>query len=63
LANLLDGLVVSTEQVIIPAAYYLIRNVVVGGSKLVGIFTEHGALTGKEIIFGSALGVGDFGLA
>jgi hypothetical protein len=36
---------------------------VVRSSELVGVFTEGGALTGKEIVISSSGGIGHFGLA
>jgi hypothetical protein len=63
LANFLSGFITSAEQVVIHRAYIRAGNVVLRSSELLGIFTERGTLTGKEIIIGGGLDVGYFGLA
>jgi hypothetical protein len=63
LANFLNGLITSAEKVVIHRAYIGAGNVVLRSSELLGIFTEHGTLTGKEIIIGGGLDVSYFGLA
>ena len=63
MANFLCGLVTSAKQVIIHGAYIRAGNVVLRSSELLGVFAERGTLTGKEIIVGSGLDVGYFGLA
>lgn len=63
MANLLNGLVASAEQVVIPRAYIPAGNVVLRSSELLGIFAEYGTLAGKEIVIGGSLDVSYFGLA
>jgi hypothetical protein len=57
LTDLLNWLVASAQQIVIPA------DMVLGSSELICVFTECGAFTGKEVVICGSGGIGHFGLA